>query len=75
MLTKPGQIGSDAYKTDKGYSVFRLKEILPADDKKFEKDRETFTERLRLVKGQQYLQQWLKYIRSTSTIKIEDGLI
>ena len=75
LLTKPGQIGSDAYKTDKGYSVFRLKEILPADDKKFEKDRETFTERLRLVKGQQYLQQWLKYIRSTSTIKIEDGLI
>ncbi|MBW2621959.1 MAG: SurA N-terminal domain-containing protein [Deltaproteobacteria bacterium] len=74
-LTKPGQVGSDAYKTDKGYSVFRLKKILAADDKKFEKERKTFAERLRLIKGQQYLLQWLKYIRSTSTIKIEDGMI
>jgi peptidyl-prolyl cis-trans isomerase D len=74
-LTKPGQMGSDAYKTDKGYSVFRLKEILAADDKKFEEERKIFAERLRLIKGQQYLQQWLKYIRSASTIKLEDGLI
>ncbi|MEE9515493.1 MAG: SurA N-terminal domain-containing protein [Candidatus Adiutricales bacterium] len=74
-LTEPGQVGPGTYKGDRGYTVFRLKQILAPDEKKFEDKRDTFARRLRFIKGQQYLQKWLKHIRSTSSIKIEEGMI
>ncbi len=74
-LTEPGQVGSGTYKSDRGYTVFRLKQILEADEKKLEDVHDTFAGRLRQIKGQQYLQKWLKYIRSTSSIQIEEGMI
>lgn len=74
-LTEPGQAGPGTYKSDRGYTVFRLKQILAADEKKFEDVRDAFAGRLRRIKGQQYLQKWLKHIRSTSSIQIEEGMI
>jgi len=75
LLKTPGQIAPNVYRNDKGAFIIRLRSQEPASPLDFVKTKDNLTYSLTVRKGQMYVQEWLKTIRSLSKIKVEESLL
>jgi len=75
LLKSPGQIAPNVFRNEKGAFIIRLRSKEPASPLDFEKTRDELTYSLTVRKGQMYVQEWLKTIRSLSKIKVQESLL
>ena len=74
-LTRIGQLLDKPVKGAESVYVVRLKEKTDASPEDFEKEKQSYIDRLRQGKVETLVSQWLKSIRDNSEITIEERVL
>lgn len=76
-LEKPGDLAKDVLPLEQGYAVLALKEITPASQEQWDKEREYYVSAMRAAKQNDALVGYLRRLRSTigAEVKYDQALI